>query len=166
MIKIFHSDQHKVACILNTETEEILTATIQPIFHGDTQKIDNYLVSISSSKEDNVIAIYYNGDLSNVEVNASYDDITEVLDISVSVNDGNCYVQYRLNKDYTGQSSKITYAEMIDNFLNRGKSTYHNETIKPTDIMNYAKNAKDDKESAESNFFKLLNSTKKKNNNK
>lgn len=166
MIKIYHSDQHKVACILNTETEEILTAIIQPIINGNTHKIENYLFSISSSKEDNIISIYYSGDLSNVEVDASYDDITEVLDISVSMNDNSCYVQYRLNKDYTGKSSKITYAEMIDNFLNKGKNIYHNEAVKPTDIMNYAKNAKDDKESAESNFFKLLNSTKKKNSNK
>lgn len=166
MIKVFHSDQHKVACILNTETEEILTAIIQPIFHGDTKKIDNYLFSISSSTNDNIISIFYSGDASNVEVNASYDDITNVLDIAVAMNNDNCYIQYRLNKDYTGQSSKITYAEMIDNFLNKGKSIYHNEVVKPTDIMNYAKNVKDDKESAESNFFKLLNSAKKKNTNK
>lgn len=166
MIKICHSDQHKVTCILNTETEEILTAIIQPIFHGDTHKIDNYLFSISSSNNDNIISIFYPGDLSNCEINASYDDITNVLDIAIAVNDGNCNVQYRLNRDYTGISSKITYGEMIDNFLNKGKNTYHNEVIKPTDIMNYAKNTKDNKESAESNFFKLLNSAKKKNNDK
>lgn len=163
MIKICHSDQHKVVCILNTETEEILTAVIQPIVDVTTHTTENYLFSISSSKEDNIISIYYSGKLLNTEVNASYDDIREVLDIYISANDNNCYIQYRLNKDYTGGSSKINYAEMIDNFLTKGKSNYHNEVIKPTDIMSYAKSVK---VNDESNFFKLLNNAKKKNSGK
>lgn len=162
MIKVYHSDQHKVACILNTETEEILTAIILPILNPSNQ-VEKYHLIISSSNDDNIMSVYYSGDFTNIEVNASYDETTEMIDICVSANDHNYHVEYRLHKDYIGESSKIAYGEMIDNFLNNGKTDYKNEVVKPTDIIKYVKNTKDNKEIAESNFFKLLNSTKKKN---
>lgn len=162
MIKVYHSDQHKVACVLNTETEEILTVVIQPMV-STKNTIEKLHLSITSSNSDNIISIYYDA-LSNAEVNVAYNEVTNDLDIVSSMNDGNCNLQYRINKDYTGMNSKITYEEMINNFLQKGNlnSSYNKELVKPSDVINTAMKAKDH---FETDFFSIIKSNKKKKNN-
>lgn len=162
MIEVFHSTQHHVACVMNSDSGEILTAVIQPIYEGDTNNIQSYLLTICTSTSDNTMSIYYTGDISNVELNVTYDESHNDLDIAVCLNDGNCNVQYRLNKDYKSKTSKITYGEMLCDFLNKEKkeNIYCKEEIKPTDIVNYAKDSVEDY--AEFEFLKLLRSAKKK----